>query len=124
MKRAGQPPDKKRADQVITKGGSARRPTRLHDDLAAHHYRAIIESSEDAILSKDLNGVILSWNASAQRLFGFTAEEAIGKPITIIIPANRLDEEPVILGKIARANASSTSRPSGNERTGAWSTFR
>ncbi|MBV8593092.1 MAG: PAS domain S-box protein, partial [Caulobacteraceae bacterium] len=57
---------------------------------------------EDAILSKDLSGVILSWNASAQRLFGFTAEEAIGKSITIIIPADRLDEEPVILGKIAR----------------------
>lgn len=102
MKRAGQPPDKKRADQLITKGASARRPARRHDDLAAHHYRAIIESSEDAILSKDLNGVILSWNAAAQRLFGFTAEEAVGKSITIIIPVDRLDEEPVILGKIAR----------------------
>jgi PAS domain S-box-containing protein len=102
LKRAGQPPNKKRGDQLIGKGGSARRPARLHDDLAAHHYRAIIESSEDAILSKDLNGVILSWNVSAQRLFGFTAEEAVGKPITIIIPVDRLDEEPVILGKITR----------------------
>ena len=68
----------------------------------AHHYQAIIESSEDAILSKDLSGVILSWNNSAERLFGFTAEEAVGKPITIIIPVDRLDEEPVILGKINR----------------------
>jgi PAS domain S-box-containing protein len=102
LKRADQPPDKKRGDQLIRQGGSARRPARRPDDLAAHHYRAIIESSEDAILSKDLNGVILSWNASAQRLFGFTAEEAIGKPITIIIPADRLYEEPVILEKIAR----------------------
>jgi PAS domain S-box-containing protein len=102
LKRADQPPDKKRGDQLVRKGGSARRPARGHDDLAGHHYRAIIESSEDAILSKDLNGVILSWNASAQRLFGFTAEEVVGKPITIIIPVDRLDEEPLILEKINR----------------------
>jgi PAS domain S-box-containing protein len=105
LKRADQPPNKRRGDQVTKKRGSApaaRRSARGHDDLAAYHYRAIIESSEDAILSKDLNGVILSWNDSAQRLFGFTAEEAIGKPITIIIPADRLDEEPVILQKITR----------------------
>src|SRR3984885_3715484 len=86
----------------MRKGGSTRPPARRHDDLAAHHYRAIIESSEDAILSKDLKGVILSWNASAQRLFGFTAEEAIGKSITIVIPVDRLDEEPLILAKINR----------------------
>ena len=49
-----------------------------------------------------MSGVILSWNDSAERLFGFTAEEAVGKPITIIIPVDRLDEEPVILGKINR----------------------
>jgi PAS domain S-box-containing protein len=70
--------------------------------LAAHHYEAIIASSEDAIVSKDLAGVILSWNQGASRLFGFTAEEAVGKPVTIIIPPDRLDEEPVILGKIQR----------------------
>jgi PAS domain S-box-containing protein len=105
LKRADRPPIKKRADQRVEKKGSApvaRRPARNRYDLAGHHYRAIIESSEDAILSKDLNGVILSWNDSAERLFGFTAEEAVGKSITIIIPADRLDEEPVILGKIAR----------------------
>src|ERR1700734_447302 len=102
LKRADQPPDKKRGDQLVRKGGSARRPARGHDDLAGHHYRAIIESSEDAILSKDLKGVILSWNASAQRLFGFTAEEAVGKSITIVIPVDRLDEEPLILAKINR----------------------
>jgi PAS domain S-box-containing protein len=76
----------------------ARRP----DDLAAHHYQAIIESSDDAILSKDLDGVILSWNQGATRLFGFTAEEAVGRPVTIIIPRDRLDEEPAILEKIHR----------------------
>jgi PAS domain S-box-containing protein len=96
----------KHVDQPLTNRGSAqaRRTRRAQrpDDLAAHHYQAIIESSDDAILSKDLNGVILSWNQGAERLFGFTAEEAVGKPITIIIPLDRLDEEPAILGKIHR----------------------
>ena len=104
MKRADRPPDKKRGDQPTETKRSApaarRQPER--DDLAEHHYRAIIESSEDAILSKDLSGVILSWNSSAERLFGYKAEEAVGKPITIIIPADRLDEEPTILEKIHR----------------------
>ena len=77
---------------------SARGP----DELAAHHYRAIIESSDDAILSKNLDGVILSWNRGAERLFGFTSEEAVGRPVTIIIPVDRLDEEPSILEKVHR----------------------
>jgi PAS domain S-box-containing protein len=105
LKRADRPPDKKRGDQPIKKAVSAppaRRPKATGDDLAEHHYRAIIESSDDAILSKDLNGVILSWNNSAERLFGFTAEEAVGKPITIVIPPDRRDEEPVILDRIKR----------------------
>jgi PAS domain S-box-containing protein len=72
------------------------------ENLAAHHYRAIIESSDDAILSKDLDGVILSWNRGAERLFGFTSEEAVGKPVTIVIPLDRRDEEPKILEKIHR----------------------
>lgn len=72
------------------------------DDRIAQHYAAIIESSEDAILSKDLCGVILTWNEGAERLFGFTAEEAIGKPVTIIIPPDRLEEEPRILDEIRR----------------------
>jgi PAS domain S-box-containing protein len=63
---------------------------------------AIVESSDDAIVSKDLNGVIQSWNNGAQRIFGYTATEVIGKPITIIIPPDRRDEEPVILGRIRR----------------------
>jgi PAS domain S-box-containing protein len=61
---------------------------------------AIVESSEDAIISEDLNGLITSWNASAERIFGFTAEEAIGQPITIIIPPELHDEEAEILGRI------------------------
>jgi PAS domain S-box-containing protein len=72
------------------------------EDLAAHHYQAIIESSEDAILSKDLGGLILSWNRGAERLFGFTSEEAVGRPVTIVIPVDRREEEPKILEKIHR----------------------
>ncbi len=61
---------------------------------------AIVESSEDAIVSKTLDGVIRSWNAGAERLFGYTASEVIGKHITIIIPSERHDEESAILGRI------------------------
>jgi PAS domain S-box-containing protein len=61
---------------------------------------AIVASSDDAIVSKDLNGVIMSWNAAAERMFGWTAEEAIGKPITIIIPKDRIAEEDFVLSRI------------------------
>jgi PAS domain S-box-containing protein len=63
---------------------------------------AIVDSSDDAILSKNLNGVITSWNGGARRLFGYTAEEAVGKPVAMLIPADRLDEEPEILSRIRR----------------------
>jgi PAS domain S-box-containing protein len=61
---------------------------------------SIIESSDDAIISKDLNGVMMSWNAGAQRMFGYSVEEAIGKPVMILIPPDRHDEEPIILKRI------------------------
>ena len=61
---------------------------------------AIVESSDDAIISKTLDGTITSWNDGARRLFGYTAEEAIGQPITLIIPADRRDEEAMILGRL------------------------
>jgi len=63
---------------------------------------AIIDGSDDAIISKDLNGMIRSWNNGASRLFGYSAEEVLGKSITILIPQDRLDEEPVILSRIQR----------------------
>lgn len=69
-----------------------------HD--AAPWLAAVVESSDDAIISKDLNGVIRSWNAGAQRLFGFAPEEAVGQPITIIIPPELLDEEKQILKRL------------------------
>jgi PAS domain S-box-containing protein len=61
---------------------------------------SIITSSDDAILSKDLNGIITSWNRGAEQLFGYTAGETIGKPVTMLIPTERRDEEPKILARI------------------------
>jgi PAS domain S-box-containing protein len=69
-------------------------------EKAQRRLAAIIESSEDAIASKDLNGIITSWNKSAERLFGYTAEEIIGQPVTVIIPPELHGDEPKILGKI------------------------
>jgi PAS domain S-box-containing protein len=63
---------------------------------------SIVQSSDDAIVSKNLDGIITSWNKGAERVFGYTAEEAIGQPITIVIPQDRRDEERTILTRIRR----------------------
>jgi PAS domain S-box-containing protein len=63
---------------------------------------SIVESSDDVIISKDLDGIIISWNKGAEHVFGYTAEEAIGQPITIVIPEDRHDEERQILTRIRR----------------------
>jgi PAS domain S-box-containing protein len=63
---------------------------------------AVVESSADAIVTKDLNGIITSWNRGAERIFGYSAEEAIGKSVTILIPPNRIDEETEILQRVRR----------------------
>lgn len=63
---------------------------------------ALVENSNDAIISKTLNGIVSSWNASAERTFGYTAEEMIGQSIVKIIPPDRLDEEALILERIGR----------------------
>ncbi|NOJ50363.1 PAS domain S-box protein [Bradyrhizobium sp. WSM 1744] len=63
---------------------------------------SIVESSDDAIISKDLDGIIRTWNSGAERLFGYSAREAIGKPVTILFPPGREDEEPAILARIRR----------------------
>jgi PAS domain S-box-containing protein len=71
-------------------------------DEARGRLAAIVDSSDDAILSKDLNGIITSWNKGAERVFGYTASEAVGRTITMLIPAERLDEETTILARIRR----------------------
>jgi PAS domain S-box-containing protein len=76
---------------------------RIRDSEARYRdIAAIVESSEDAVLTKNLDGTITSWNQGAERLFGYTAEEVLGKPITILIPTDRQDEEATILARIRR----------------------
>jgi PAS domain S-box-containing protein len=76
----------------------SRKRVELADQLLA----AIVESSDDAIVSKDLNGIIASWNSGAQRLFGYSPEEAIGQHISVVIPSDRADEETSIIQRIRR----------------------
>ncbi len=66
----------------------------------SNHFGAMVESSDDAIISKDLNGIITSWNSAAERIFGYTPAEAIGKSVTILIPKDRLGEEPGVIATI------------------------
>ena len=66
---------------------------------------AIVESSDDAIIGKTLEGIITSWNSGAQRLFGYSAEEITGRPMAVLIPEERAPEEPLILGRIARGES-------------------
>jgi PAS domain S-box-containing protein len=72
----------------------------LSPDVAPYWLKAVIDSADDAIITKTLDGVITSWNKGAERVFGYTAEEVIGKPVTILIPEDHLEEEPLILGRI------------------------
>jgi PAS domain S-box-containing protein len=67
---------------------------------AAARLAAIVEYSGDAIFTKDLNGVVQTWNASAERLFGYKAEDIVGKPITVLIPPDRIEEEHAILARL------------------------
>lgn len=71
---------------------------RVHETQA--HLAAIVEASDDAIVSKSLNGVIQSWNAGAERIFGYPAEQAIGQHISLIIPPDRADEEVEIMNRL------------------------
>jgi len=79
-------------------------PRQFSPDEAVAHLAAIVESSEDAIISKTLEGIILSWNSGAERLYGYPAEEAIGQAMTILLPEGRADEENSILERIRRGD--------------------
>lgn len=77
----------------------------LHADPLAHaRLAAIVDSSFDAIISKDLNSIIKTWNPAAARLFGYTAEEAVGRPITMLIPDHLIQEEDDIIGRVKRGD--------------------
>jgi PAS domain S-box-containing protein len=82
---------------IIVLGESNRRGIAARSRLAA-----IVESSGDAIISKNLDGAITSWNEGAERIFGYTAKEALGRPITLIVPPHLLDEEAKIMSRLRR----------------------
>jgi PAS domain S-box-containing protein len=71
-------------------------------DRTDAHFAAIVESSDDAIISKGLDGVIRSWNKGAERIFGFSPEQAVGQHVSLLIPDDRLDEEPGIIERIRK----------------------
>jgi len=70
--------------------------------LSPEYLAAIVDSSDDAIIGKTLDGTIISWNAGAQRIYGYTADEVVGQPIAILVPRDRPNELPAILGRLRR----------------------
>lgn len=86
-------------------GSTTRRqtPARSPEDITAHLLASIVDGSFDAIVSKDLNSIIRTWNAAAERMFGYTAEEAIGKSVTMLIPEHLQSEEADIIARIKQS---------------------
>jgi PAS domain S-box-containing protein len=82
------------------KGAAAENFNALDSEIAQYWLSALIESAGDAIVSKTLDGIVTSWNNGAERIFGYTAAEMIGRPILTLIPPERHGEEREILGKI------------------------
>jgi two-component system NtrC family sensor kinase len=86
----------------MAQSSDSRAKEALSPEQAIAHLAAIVESSDDAIISKTLDGIILSWNIGAQRLYGYTEREAIGQSMTLLLPPDRAGEESGILERIAR----------------------
>ncbi|HXI44541.1 MAG TPA: PAS domain S-box protein, partial [Bryobacteraceae bacterium] len=74
----------------------------MSQEQAVWHLAAIVESSEDAIISKTLDGIVLTWNAGAERLYGYSAAEAKGQSMSFLLPPDRPDEEREILERVKR----------------------
>ena len=91
---------RKRSDEQTSSTSTNHFRNLASAELAPYWLAALIESADDAIISKTLDGIITSWNKGAQRIFGYTADEVIGKSVTILIPAGHEDEEPAILARL------------------------
>ena len=70
--------------------------------LEAHQIAALVEFSDDAIISKTLDGIIVTWNRGAEKIYGYSAEEVIGQSVLRLLPSNRPDELPELLARISR----------------------
>lgn len=86
---------------------------RREAEQASQRLAAIVEHSDDAVIGKNMSGIITSWNAAAERLYGYTAAEAVGQPINIVVPPDHLDELPRIMGRLKAG-----------EKIEAWDTVR
>ena len=86
-----------RTRQLDTGSEELVRADKAQDQVSVYLLSAIVDSSDDAIIGKTLDGTITSWNKSAERLFGYTAEEIVGQSVTLLIPPERLKEEPEIM---------------------------
>jgi PAS domain S-box-containing protein len=75
---------------------------RTRSEVKLRFLASVLETSDDAVITKNLDSIITSWNRGAERIFGYLAEEVIGKPITVLMPPERLNEEPAILERIKR----------------------
>src|SRR5207237_3420686 len=79
-------------------------------ELALAQFKAMVESAEDAVVGKTVDGIITSWNPAATRLYGYAAEEVIGKPITLLAPPDRVDQVRGILERVQRGEREETTR--------------
>ncbi|HKY72796.1 MAG TPA: PAS domain S-box protein, partial [Nitrospira sp.] len=100
--------ERKRIDEAVRESEARTRADRQQSERATAHLAAIVQSSDDAIISKDLAGTVMSWNQGAERLFGYRAEEMIGQPVMKLIPPDRQHEERDILEQISRGETIKT----------------
>jgi diguanylate cyclase (GGDEF)-like protein/PAS domain S-box-containing protein len=91
--------------EIATRGAAVTRAPNPALEMAARHYQAIIDSSEDAIIGKTLGGVVTSWNRGAQTIFGYTEQEMLGQSLLTLFPPERVDEERFILERILLGEA-------------------
>lgn len=93
------------SDGSDTRGPVPEGPEKGREEEVRSWLTAIVQSSNDAIIGKTLDGTITSWNPAAERLFGYTAEEAIGQPISLLVPPNLPDEVPALLARVKRGES-------------------